>query len=161
MNTFRINLVLGTVLAFASMVFAQNQEPLAGMSQWWDRPIVRNLGLSDDQFKQIRAVVRESRDHLIELRAAVRKAEADLKDEMDEEKVDMKKAESAIERVVAARSELMRAVSVMSLKLRVILTPAQWQELEKRRIRPTNAPALRGGGAGRKAGRGANRPQLY
>jgi Spy/CpxP family protein refolding chaperone len=161
MNTFRIGLFLGAVLAFASAASAQNQEPFLGMSQWWDRPIVRNLGLSDDQFKQIRAVVRESRDRLIELRAAVRKAEADLKDEMDEEKVDMKRAESAIERVIAARSELIRAVSVMSLKLRVILTPAQWQELEKRRIRPASAPGLRGGGAGRKADRGVNRPDLY
>ena len=138
MTINRISLALSAVLAFPLMAFSQ----LQGMNQWWNRPLVRDLGLSSEQNKQIRAVVRESRDRLIELRAAVQKAEAKLKDEMDEERVDSGRTEAAIEKVVAARSELMRAVSRMSLRLRMTLTTAQWQELQRRQNRPVNAPGI-------------------
>jgi Spy/CpxP family protein refolding chaperone len=122
------------VLAMPMVAWPQGQgqggpvEP----SPWWDRPIVRDLGLSQDQLNQARAIVRDSRDHLIQLRAAVRSAEGALADEMSEDKVDVNRAEGAIEKVVSARGELMRAVSQMSLKLRQILTYSQWQELRKR-----------------------------
>jgi Spy/CpxP family protein refolding chaperone len=106
------------------------------MTAWWDQPIVRNLGLSDEQNRQIRAIVRESRNRLIQLRDAVDNAEAVLRDAMDEESVDTRRAEAAIEQVVATHAEMMRAVSQMSLKLRIILTTAQWQELEKREVQP-------------------------
>ncbi len=102
------------------------------LTPWWDRPVVRDLGLSEDQLSQVKAIIRESRDHLIELRAAVRSAESALADEMSEERVDMRKAEAAIDRVVSARAELMRATAMMSLRLRQVLTSAQWQELRKR-----------------------------
>jgi Spy/CpxP family protein refolding chaperone len=106
------------------------------MTAWWDQPIARNLGLSDEQNKQIRAIVAESRDRLIQLRAAVDSAEGVLRDLMDQEKVDSRRAEAAIEKVVSTHADMMRAVSQMSLKLRVILTSAQWQELEKRESQP-------------------------
>ncbi len=113
---------------------------IPGMWNWWDRPIAQDLNLSEEQRKQIRATVRESRDRLIQLRGAVEAAEAGLRDEMDEDTVDNRKAEAAIERVVKSRGELMRAVSQMSLKLRLVLTPAQWQELRKRERRPPGPP---------------------
>lgn len=111
-----------------------------GMWNWWDGPIAQDLNLSDEQKKQIRAIVRESRDRLIQSRGAVEAAEAELHDEMNEDKVDSRKSEAAIERVVKSRSELTRSVSQMSLKLRLILTPAQWQELQKRERRPGPPP---------------------
>lgn len=124
-------LFIAMVLLFAGAAFSQ----IPGMIPWWDGPIVRDLGLSEEQSRQIRATVRESRSRLIQLRAAMETAEADLHDEMNEEKVDRQKAEAAIEKVVAARSDLTRAVSQMSLKLRMILTNEQWQELQKRQQR--------------------------
>jgi len=110
------------------------------MWNWWDGPIAQDLNLGEEQKKQIRATLREFRDRLIQLRGAVESAEGELRDEMNEDKVDNRKAEAAIERVVKSRSELMRAVSQMSLKLRLILTPAQWQELQKRERRPPGPP---------------------
>jgi Spy/CpxP family protein refolding chaperone len=106
------------------------------MTAWWDQPIVRDLGLSDEQSRQIRSTVAESRDRLIQLRGAVDSAEAVLRDAMDEEKVDTPRAQAAIEQVVATHAEMMRAVAQMSLKLRAILTSAQWQELQKRESQP-------------------------
>ncbi len=145
MKTFRFILTLGAILAMPKIVPAQ----MPWMSPWWDSPIARDLGLSDDQSRQIRAIVRESRDHLFQLRGAVQAAEADLSDEMNAEKVDSGRAEAAIDKLVAARSELTRAVSLMSLKLRMTLTAAQWQELEKRQTRPGARLQRRPGGPGR------------
>jgi Spy/CpxP family protein refolding chaperone len=142
MNTMRTSLLVCTIVAFATVASAQGQgrgqgqRPKPELTAWWNQPIVRDLGLSDEQNRQIRAIVAESRDRLIQLRGAVDSAEGVLRDAMDEEKVDTRRAEAAIEKVVATHAEMMRAVSQMSLKLRVILTSAQWQELEKRESQP-------------------------
>jgi Spy/CpxP family protein refolding chaperone len=144
MNTMRISLLLCAIAAFAHFAPAQGQgqgrgpgqRPKPELTAWWDQPIVRDLGLSDEQYRQIRIIVAESRDRLIQLRGAVDSAEGILRDTMDEEKVDTRRAEAAIEKVVVAHAEMMRAVSQMSLKLRVILTSTQWQELEKRESQP-------------------------
>jgi Spy/CpxP family protein refolding chaperone len=136
MKTRIVVLPLACVLVLPMVALAQAKGRGPEMTRWWDRPVVRDLGLSDEQDKRVRAIVRDSRDRLIQLRGAVDSAEAALSDEMRKDKVDVQKAEAAIERVIAARSELMRAITQMSLKLRLILTPAQWHELEKREAEP-------------------------
>src|SRR5574341_2302861 len=79
---------------------------------WWDSPIVRDLNLSDDQMAKIRVTVRESRDRLIEQRAAVQKAEAALGDLFSEEQIDMQRAGQVVDRLVAARGELTRTYTL-------------------------------------------------
>jgi len=111
------------------------------LTPWWDRPIIRDLGLSEDQLKQIGSIVRDSRDQLIQLRADVRIAEGHLTDAMSNEVVVDKNAANAIENVVRARAELMRATAQMSLKIRKVLTPTQWQELRRRGAQRLLAPA--------------------
>jgi Spy/CpxP family protein refolding chaperone len=110
------------------------------MSRWWERPVVRDIGLNAEQDKQIRDIVRESRDRLIQLRATLDSAESALADEMGEDKIDPKKAEAIIDRVITARAELQRGVARMSLKIRLILTTAQWHVLEKREGEQTPPP---------------------
>jgi Spy/CpxP family protein refolding chaperone len=66
-----------------------------------------------------------------------------LVDEMSEDKVDTARANAAIDKVVSARGELMRAVSQMSLKLRQVLTISQWQELRRRGAQRILAPGGR------------------
>jgi Spy/CpxP family protein refolding chaperone len=125
-------IVLAFGLCFPVIASAQAKAKGPEMSRWWDQPVVRDIGLSTEQEKQVRAIVRDSRDRLIQLRGALDSAEAALSDEMGEEKVDSKRAEAAIERVITTRAELQRAIALMSLKLRLILTTSQWHELEKR-----------------------------
>jgi Spy/CpxP family protein refolding chaperone len=148
MNTRRISLLVGAIVVFATLASSQERgqgqgqgrgqgpRPKPELTAWWDQPVVRNLGLSEEQNRQIRAIVAESRDRLIQLRGAVDSAEGLLRDCMDEEKVDTRRAEAAIEKVVATHADMMRAVSQMSLRLRVILTSAQWQELQRREFQP-------------------------
>jgi Spy/CpxP family protein refolding chaperone len=74
---------------------------------------------------------------LIDVRAEVNKAEIDLQAQFDHDPVDQAKANQAIERLIAARTDLTRTLSQMSLKLRTVLTEQQWRDLE--RLRPGQA----------------------
>lgn len=120
--------LVGLLVFCATLAWAQSPE----MTAWWDSPVVQNLNLSRDQQIQIRTRVREYRDRLIERRAAVQKAEGNLQDVMNEDQVNEARAQEAIDRVVAARGDLLRSVSQMSLRLRLVLTPEQWQTLKAR-----------------------------
>jgi hypothetical protein len=56
--------------------------------------------------------------------------------------VDPAKTNEAIERLVDARSDLTRTLTQLSLKLRLILTEEQWQELQRRRpVRDNSQPS--------------------
>ena len=136
--------LFGILVLAAGGVLAQ----VPGMFPWWDSPIARDLNLSGEQNSKIRETVREYRSRLIQLRAALEASEGELGDLMNDDHVDSAKTTAAFEKVIGARSELARAVSQMSLKLRVILTAEQWRELQRRQPRPNM-----GGGPGR-----VNRP---
>lgn len=116
----------------AALCFGQALEDFA----WWDSPIARNLNLTPEQQKQIRGTVREFRDRMIEQRAGVQKAEAGFLDFLNDDQVNDARAKEAVEKLVVARGDLMRSVSLMSLRLRAVLTPQQWQELQRRRGQP-------------------------
>ncbi len=106
--------------------------PPRGFFAWWDSPIARDLNLKEEQNQQIREVVRSYRNKLIDQRSAMDKAEGDLEDVFNDDKIDQRKANDAVERLANARADMSRTVSQMSLKLRTILTADQWHELQKR-----------------------------
>lgn len=132
-------------------------QPPRGFFAWWDSPVVKDLNLSEDQQKQIKAAVREYRSKLIDLRANAEKAEAEMDESFNDDLFDQRRATEAVERVVTARGELTRALSMMGIRLRSTLTPDQWRELQKRReaMRDTMRERMmeRGpmGGGGRRA----------
>jgi Spy/CpxP family protein refolding chaperone len=136
-------------MTFALGAFAQ--EP--GMFPWWNSPIARDLNLTTEQRQQIRSTVQEYREQMMQQRAAVQKAETRLRELLNEEYVDEFKAVEAIDQLVAARADLTRTVSLMGLKLRTVLTPQQWQELEQRRGAGPPRPG-RGVGPGPRRGTG-------
>jgi hypothetical protein len=112
-----------------------------GIYAWWGRPeIRRDLRLTPQQQRQIQATVREFRPHLIDIRAEVEKAEIDLQAQFDHNPVDPGKANLAIDHLIAARSDLTRTLSELSLRLRMVLTEQQWQELQRRRPLPPGPP---------------------
>jgi Spy/CpxP family protein refolding chaperone len=125
-------LVVGLLLAAAGTA----QNPM--MAPWWESPVVRDLNLSEEQHRKIRTTVSGSRSKIILLRATLEAAEADLGELMGEDPVDPKKGGAAIEKVLAARTDLGRQVAQMSLALRQILTASQWHELERRQRRNPN-----------------------
>jgi len=123
--------ILAVALLLAGPLWAQMPK---GIYAWWgNRVNLEALNLTLDQRRQVQATVREYRPHLIDVRAAVTKAEEDLAVEFNKDPVDTQRANQAIERLIAARSDLTRTLSQMSLKLRAVLTNEQWQELQRRR----------------------------
>jgi len=63
----------------------------------------------------------------------VSRAEQELADQFNHEPIDPAKTNEAIERLVDARSDLTRTITQLSLKLRLVLSEQQWQELQRRR----------------------------
>ena len=51
---------------------------------------------------------------------------------MDEAQVNEAKTREAIDTLVAARGEMMRTVSQMALRMRMVLTPQQWERVRRR-----------------------------
>ena len=102
---------------------------------WWASPVVRDLNLSPEQLRQVRATVREYRMQLIDLRGNVQKAELEVEDAFNEEHFQPQRASAAVERLIAARTELGKALGQLSLKLRGAITADQWRELQRRRPR--------------------------
>jgi len=137
------------LLVLASLTSAFAQGPAPGFFPGWDTPLVRDLGLSEDQQQKIRATVQEYRDRLARERTELRYAENQLQDTFNADQIDEATANKAIEKAIARRGDMTRTVSQMSLKLRMILTSQQWQELRKRR--PMEGfPPRRDFGAGRR-----------
>jgi Spy/CpxP family protein refolding chaperone len=121
-------------LLLASGLWAQMPR---GIYAWWSRPqIARDLNLSPPQREQIRATVQQFRPHLLNVRAAVNQAEQALADQFNRNPVDPAKTNEAIERLVDARSDLTRTLTRLSLKLRLVLSEQQWEELQRRRPVP-------------------------
>lgn len=123
---------LWLVAAVPLLVNAQSGRSLF---PWWDNPLSQDLNLTDTQRNQIRSVVKEYRDRLVDERAAVEKAEGQLEDVFGEDTVDQRKAAEAIEHLTAARGELTKSLAQMSLRMRTVLTAQQWQALQRKQGR--------------------------
>ncbi len=103
---------------------------------WWDSPIVKDLKVTDEQQKQIKTIVHDYRNKLIDLRAAVEKTDGNLNDILNEDKIDMKRATDAVDKMATAKADLNRNLTLMSVSLRAVLTTEQWKELQKRQPHP-------------------------
>jgi len=126
------------ILATAPAMHAQG--PRGGFFPWWNNPIANGVELTDAQRVQIRSVTGEYRGRMMEVRDAVRKAESDLDAVFNEDVVDQRKGSEAIERLTKARGDMTRAVAEMSLRMRAVLTPQQWQDL-RQQAREARRPA--------------------
>jgi len=144
-------ILAGLILAIPAALSAQGAR--SGFFPWWDSPIVNGLDLSDAQRTQIRSVTREYRGKMMEARSAVQKAEADLDAVFNEDTVDQRRGSEAIDRLTKARADMTKSVSEMSLRMRALLTTAQWQKLQRRQESSRIQNVGRGSGGPRSKGR--------
>jgi Spy/CpxP family protein refolding chaperone len=122
--------VLCLAILLSAAAFAQ---PPRGFYPWWDGPIARDLNLDPAQREQVRAIVRSYRARLGDAHAAAVRAEDALEAAFNADVVDEARAHEAIRELAAARQNVTVTMSEMSLKLRMVLTPGQWRELQRRR----------------------------
>jgi len=125
-------------------------------SPWWNGAAAQELNLSDAQKTEIGGIVKDYRARMMDMRTAIEKADKDVAAAFSENPVDQKKANEAIERLAAARGDLTRALSQMSLKVRVVLSAEQWQELQQREIENRDARLK---GRGRRGDQAKQMPQ--
>ena len=140
------------------VLLAQMQMPLGGVCR--QEKTARDINLSEAQQKEIKKICKDSFKKVFDLREAWNKAESELQTAFDETPVDQMKSNVAIEHLTAARSDLFRATSQMDLKIRMVLTDEQWQELKKRERRGPGGPGRPGGpdGGWRRGGPGPKGP---
>ena len=159
-------------LVAAALVFAQGprgkQPPPRGPLQWWEGPMIRGVNLTEAQTRQVQSTMQEYRSRMMDARTSVDRAEVEMEEVFNDGNADTRKANDAIEHLAAARADLTRVLSHMSLKVRSLLTDEQWQELQKREQagrqrfdakpgpRPAGGP---GGGAPRTGPRRADKAQ--
>jgi Spy/CpxP family protein refolding chaperone len=102
--------------------------------RWWNNPeIAQSVGLSAAQIKKMDDIFNGARDHLIDLDAAVRKAEGGLQPLLDNDPIDRGKVMAQIERLTQVKAELEKANAEMLLDIRLQLTHDQWVKLANMR----------------------------
>ncbi|HEU5458229.1 MAG TPA: periplasmic heavy metal sensor [Terracidiphilus sp.] len=105
--------------------------PRGNHGQWWNSPrMVQELKLTDDQRKSMDKILLDHREHLIDLRANLDKAELLMKPMMSEDHPNEQQILAQIDKVATARAELEKANARFLLAIRAQLTLDQWKTLE-------------------------------
>lgn len=116
--------------------------------QWWnDSRIAQQIGLSEEQKKQMSDIFLQHRLKLIDLNAALEKQETLLRPMVEADQPDEAKVLSQIDAVAQARADLEKANARMLFDLRKALTPEQWQKMKALRAE-RRAAGPRGSGKG-------------
>ena len=102
--------------------------------RWWNDPqMVQQLGITDQQKKQMDDIFLQHRLKLIDLNANLEKQETLLHPLIEADQPDEAKILSQIDAVAQARAELEKANARMLFDIRKTLTPDQWQKLKAMR----------------------------
>jgi Spy/CpxP family protein refolding chaperone len=108
--------------------------PRGAHGRWWNDPaLVERLKLTDDQRKAMDAILLEHREKLIDMRAAVEKAELEMEPLMRDDQPNESKILAQIDKVAQARAELEKANARFLLAIRSKLSPEQWKQLQAER----------------------------
>jgi Spy/CpxP family protein refolding chaperone len=150
MFTMWLRLMMAALLLTAGVGQAQMSR---SFFPWWEMGFTRDLNLSEQQQQQIREILRENRSKMIDMRAALEKAEGEVEDLFEESNADQRKANETVERVVAARASMTRHFTLMSLQMR----KSDPRTMEGFAISPG---AIRWDAAGRRSG-GAGGPGVW
>lgn len=97
--------------------------------RWWTRPaIAEELGLSPEQKTRLEEIVAERLKVIIDARAAVEKAQVELREVAQKEPLNVQKARQAFQAVQQARARLEKERFELLLSQRQVLTAEQWQK---------------------------------
>ena len=101
--------------------------------KWWKRPrIAQEIGLTEDQSRQIEDIFVKSRPRLIDLKADLEKKQFDLRQALEHDG-DRAEVEKKLDLVEAARRDLQKTRVLMLLDMRKVLKPEQWERLKEMR----------------------------
>jgi Spy/CpxP family protein refolding chaperone len=100
--------------------------------RWWnDSKVVEKLNLTEDQRKAMDGIYQQHREQLIDLRAAVEKAEVAMEPMVSADQPNESAILAQIDKVAQARAELEKANARFLFELRSKLTPDQWKQVQE------------------------------
>lgn len=121
--------IVCAVVVGAGIAAAQNLGLPPG--RWWERPrVAEQLGLSAEQKATLNTETIAHARALVDLKAAVEKAELDLRVLAEAEPFNGKATREAFANLQRARQRLESERFEMLVKVREILTAGQWQRLQ-------------------------------
>jgi Spy/CpxP family protein refolding chaperone len=154
--------ILIPLAVLAGLLSAQppSRSPMATQYWWESKVAINSLNLSEAQTKQLNSIQASYYSRLMDLRAAVTKAESNLEDVFKQAPSDEMKAAAAVDDYVDVKAKLSRELTRLSLRMRNVLTADQWQQLLDRQSEREHGPRP-GPGPGRGwkgTGRGGSVP---
>ncbi len=101
------------------------------MGNWWkNSDISQQLQLTDVQRQQLEKAFVQHRLRLVDERAAVEKNEIKLQELMDMDQPPESQVMAQVDQLQAARGQLEKEFTAMTLDFRHIITPEQWKKLQ-------------------------------
>lgn len=97
------------------------------------KAVLRKLGLTEDQLKQIDAMRYEADKQKLDLHHGLAKARLELRRLMDAEKPDEGAVFGQLDQLGGLETQLKKNRIGLLLKVRTLLTPAQWEKLQAAR----------------------------
>jgi Spy/CpxP family protein refolding chaperone len=105
--------------------------------QFWNNPrLVEQLKLTDEQRKEMDAILLSNREQLIDLHATEEKAELEMQPLMSADQPNETAILAQIDKIAGTRAELEKANARFLLAIRAKLTPDQWKQVQAFRDRP-------------------------
>lgn len=105
--------------------------PMGNHGRWWNDPaVIDKLKLTDQQRKDMDAILQDHREKLIDLRANVEKAEVEMQPMIQADQPNESAILAQIDKIAQARAELEKANARFLLALRAKLTPEQWKAVQ-------------------------------
>lgn len=136
MNARRLPLAAAAALAalLGVSASARAQMPEIPPGKWWKRPvIVQKLALTADQQEKLEEIFAKNRRSFVDLKAEVDLKQIDVEELMAKRDSDPKKVAAALDASEQAKARLRKAMSMMVLDMRGVLTDRQWQQILERR----------------------------
>jgi Spy/CpxP family protein refolding chaperone len=123
---------------FSAAVFASGlavaQMPEVPPGKWWKRPqVARTLDLKVEQQEKLDQIFQKYRRDFVDLKADAEKKQFDVEELMTKKDSDAKKVSAAVDLLEQSRARLRKAVTLMVLEMRGILTEAQWKQVVEHR----------------------------
>jgi len=125
-STGQCALLLVVTLFAAAALANQSTNP----PKWWNSSVYKKeLALKDEQSRKLEEIFQQALPTQKKLLQAVEEAEAQF-ERLVTSQAEEKAILEQIDRVVSARAELIRSYSLMTLKMRRLMTPEQWKRLQ-------------------------------
>jgi len=118
------------VLAAAALAWpAAAQMPEGPPGKWWKRPVVaRLLNLSPEQQGKLEDIFSRRRREFVDLKADVERRQIDVEELVAKKDSDPKKVAASVDVMEQSRLRLRKAVTMMFLEQKDVLSATQWQQ---------------------------------